>query len=108
MTFCGSRSVPSPLRHARSTASSLRRAPRKSAVMMARLLRMLVLAATGAVNGAEIRPGRFVVPMRTFSDLLKIPLEPPDVNPTVHSTREEEGVVIEDVSWPSIDGDIVP
>ena len=59
-------------------------------------------------NAAETQKGLFTVPMRVFADLLKIPLEPPDVNPTVHSNREEDGLVIEDVSWPSIDGDTAP
>src|SRR5437868_9069649 len=59
-------------------------------------------------NAAETQKGLFKVPMRVFADLLKIPLEPPDVNPTVHSNREEDGLVIEDVSWPSIDGDTAP
>jgi dienelactone hydrolase len=52
--------------------------------------------------------GEFTVPMRVFTDLLRIPFEPPDVNPTVNSKREEEGLIIEDVSWPSIDGETVP
>jgi dienelactone hydrolase len=57
---------------------------------------------------ARAQKGQFTVPMRVFADLLKIPPEPPAVRPTVHSTREEEGLIIEDVSWPSIDGDTVP
>jgi dienelactone hydrolase len=43
-----------------------------------------------------------------FAGLLRISVEPPDVKPTVHSSREEDGVVIEDVSWPSLDGEVVP
>ena len=62
----------------------------------------------GRVRRRGIGNGRFIVPMRVFADLLKIPVEPPEVKLTVHSSREEDGVVIEDVSWPSIDGDIVP
>ncbi|HUS05738.1 MAG TPA: alpha/beta hydrolase family protein [Bryobacteraceae bacterium] len=50
----------------------------------------------------------FIVTRRVFADLLKIPLEPPSIQPTVLSTREEDGLIIEDVSWPSIDGDTVP
>jgi hypothetical protein len=65
---------------------------------------LLVLPAPAA----EAQKSPFTVPRRVFADLLKIPLEPPDVNPTVHSTREEEGLIIEDVSWPSIDGDMAP
>ena len=65
---------------------------------------LFVLPAVAA--GAQ--KGQFTVPMRVFADLLKIPTEPPAVMPTVHSTREEQGLVIEDVSWPSIDGDTAP
>lgn len=46
--------------------------------------------------------------MKAFADLLRIPLEPPDVNPTVRSATQEDGLVIEDVSWPTIDGEVVP
>jgi hypothetical protein len=65
---------------------------------------LFVLPALAAV----VQKGQFTVPMRVFADLLKIPPEPPAVSPTVHSSREEEGLVIEDVSWPSIDGDTAP
>jgi dienelactone hydrolase len=65
------------------------------------------LAALAAPARAERSPFANVS-MRVFADLLKIPLEAPAVSPTVHGTREEDGVVIEDVSWPSIDGDRVP
>lgn len=43
-----------------------------------------------------------------FADLLKIPLAPPAVNASVHGTKEEEGLVVEDVSWPALDNDRVP
>ena len=66
---------------------------------------LLFFLPAGAADGQK---DVFTVPRRVFADLLKIPLEPPDVNPTVHSTREEEGLVIEDASWPSIDGDTAP
>ncbi len=48
------------------------------------------------------------VSMKVFADLLKIPLEPPAVSATVQSTTVEEGLILEDVSWPSIDNDRVP
>jgi dienelactone hydrolase len=66
----------------------------------------LVLLSAGAVSPAE--QSKYFVASRVFADLLKIPLEPPQVNPTTHSSREENGVIIEDVSWPSIDGDVAP
>ncbi len=52
--------------------------------------------------------GSYTVPRRVFADLLKIPLEAPDVSVTVKSTREEEGLLIEEISWPSIDNDTAP
>jgi dienelactone hydrolase len=74
--------------------------------MIEKLVPLLLLA--GHVRAAEAPVARFAVPMRVFADLLKIPLDPPDVKPTVHSSSEEDGVVIEDVSWPSIDGEVAP
>lgn len=69
----------------------------------------LLGAAAGLAAPAKAEKSPFAhVSMRVFADLLKIPLEPPPVSPTVHSTREEDGLVIEDVSWPSIGGDRVP
>jgi len=61
-----------------------------------------------AAAAGEEPNGQFSVPMRVFTGLLKIPFEPPDVNATVHSKKEEDGLVIEDVSWPSLDGETVP
>ena len=68
-------------------------------------LGVLFILPAGAAEGLN---RQFTVPMRVFTDLLRIPFEPPDVDATVHSRREEEGMVIEDVSWPSIDGETVP
>ncbi len=45
--------------------------------------------------------------MSSFAALLKIPLESPAVSVTVKSTREEEGLTIEDVQWESLDGERV-
>jgi dienelactone hydrolase len=42
---------------------------------------------------------------RTFALLLKIPPAPPEVTVTVRNRLEEEGVVIEDISWESLDGE---
>jgi dienelactone hydrolase len=48
------------------------------------------------------------VARETFADLLRIPVENPAVKVTVHETREEDGLIIEDVSWESLDSEIVP
>jgi dienelactone hydrolase len=62
-----------------------------------------------AVAQAAFAQGSFSsVARKTFADLLKIPVENPKVKATVQSTREEDGLVIEDVSWESLDGEIVP
>jgi dienelactone hydrolase len=39
----------------------------------------------------------------TFADLLKIPLADPEVSVSVRSTKEEDGLVVEDVTWESLD-----
>jgi len=41
--------------------------------------------------------------MRVFADLLKISLTPPGASVTVGRVQEEEGVVLEDISWESLD-----
>lgn len=48
------------------------------------------------------------VARQTFVDLLKIPAEAPEVAPVVHSRTEEDGLIVEDVSWESLDGETVP
>lgn len=53
-----------------------------------------------AASGAEAR--------KTFAKLLKVPLSEPSVSAVVHSSREEGGLIIEDVSWQSLDGETVP
>ncbi len=40
-----------------------------------------------------------------FARLLKIPLAPPSVSVTVKSTKQEDGLTIEDISWKSLDND---
>ncbi len=40
-----------------------------------------------------------------FADLLKIPVGPPKVSVTVRGKSEEEGLVIEDIWWESLDGE---
>ncbi len=48
------------------------------------------------------------VARKTFAGLLKVSLNPPDVEVVVHNSEEEEGLIIEDVSWKSYDGKTVP
>ena len=65
---------------------------------------LLAFAATAAAQPAPFT----TVARKTFAGLLKIPFENPAVSVTVNSMREEDGIVIEDVSWESLDGEIVP
>jgi dienelactone hydrolase len=44
----------------------------------------------------------------TFADLLKTSVDHPGADVTVHNTIREEGLVIEDISWQSGDGQTVP
>lgn len=64
---------------------------------------ILLLTSSGLVS-AEPKPfaGRREA-MQTFAGLLKIPLEAPSVSVTVKSARQEEGLLIEDISWPALD-----
>jgi dienelactone hydrolase len=43
-----------------------------------------------------------------FVALLKIPAAAPDVSVTVHSTTEEDGLIVQDISWQSPDNERVP
>jgi dienelactone hydrolase len=43
--------------------------------------------------------------MTVFADLLRIPSSSPGVSVTVSSTKEEEGLITEDVSWDSLDNE---
>ena len=42
--------------------------------------------------------------VQAFAELLKIPVQPPHVDVVVHGTEEDEGLIIEDISWSSLDG----
>jgi len=42
---------------------------------------------------------------KVFADLLRIPVSSPAVSVTVRSTKEEEGLIIEDMSWESLDNE---
>ncbi len=43
-----------------------------------------------------------------FAEMLKIPAEPPAVEATLHGTETHGDVVIDDVSWESLDGERAP
>lgn len=47
------------------------------------------------------------VSRRVFADLLKIPVEPPAVSVVVDGTKQEEGLILEDIHWTSPEGDRV-
>lgn len=71
-------------------------------------VKLALLTVLGTAALAATPPNQFAVPMKVFADLLRIAPEPPDVSPTVHSSKEEDGLIIEDISWPSIDNQTVP
>ncbi len=48
------------------------------------------------------------VARRTFFELLKNSSEAPMISPTLHQRVTEQGLVIEDLSWESNDGEVVP
>lgn len=51
-------------------------------------------------GGAQDRPAS----RQTLSALLKISIEPPDVDVRVVDRRVEDGLIVEDLVWPSLDG----
>jgi dienelactone hydrolase len=46
--------------------------------------------------------------IETFARLLKIPTEAPEAAIVLHNTKEDEGLIIEDISWDSLDGEHPP
>ncbi len=68
------------------------------------VLGLLLLAAEAGTAASPFS----AVARKAFAELVKIPLAPPEVSVTVHETRREEGLVIEDVSWESLDGERAP
>src|SRR5687767_11691672 len=57
---------------------------------------------------AAPRLGSASAARRTFASLMKIPLQPPAVRGEVRSTATEDGLIVEDVSWPAEDAQTVP
>ncbi len=66
------------------------------------------LAAIVSFGAATAQEPFAAVARRTFLDLLQTPAEAPSVSPTVHGQSREAGLVIEDLSWESLDGESVP
>src|SRR5262245_5507527 len=58
---------------------------------------------TASLSAQENRFTDRKAAMTVFADLLKIPSSSPGVSVTVRSTKEEEGLIIEDISWESLD-----
>lgn len=66
-----------------------------------------VFCLMGITHGEPQRMSREEA-MRIFAGLLRIPVETPQVEVTVHSRELDEGLVIEDISWSSLEGDRPP
>lgn len=43
------------------------------------------------------------VARKTFADLLKTSIDPPEIDGIIHNSKEEEDLNIEDLSWKSFD-----
>jgi dienelactone hydrolase len=71
---------------------------------MTRCVLLLLVASCAWAQGDPFA----AVARQTFADLLKLPPAPPDVEVTEAGSREEDGLRIEDVSWISLDGEVVP
>ncbi|MBI1895977.1 MAG: dienelactone hydrolase family protein [Acidobacteria bacterium] len=70
--------------------------------------RLLTLALALAAAAPAQKLGSADEARATMAALLKIGVAPPPVAATLHSAKEEDGLVIEDVSWESLDGERVP
>lgn len=68
---------------------------------------LLAILLPAAPTGAQATPFASVA-RQTFADLLKIPLDPPSVQVDVASVQREGDLIVEDLSWESLDGEVVP
>ena len=70
-----------------------------------KMLSVIVWALCAAVPGraGEHRFADRPAAMRTFAELLKIPLVAPEVSVTVVSRKDEDGLTVEDIYWESLD-----
>ena len=64
----------------------------------------LFFLAPFAARGVEPAPAA-VVARQTIAALLKIPVADPDVSVTVRGVKEEDGLIIEDIFWESLDNE---
>jgi dienelactone hydrolase len=71
-----------------------------SAFTQVAVLAILVLASVSDVTAAQAEAEA----RRGLSELLKIAHEPPDVAVRVAGRRTEDGLIVEDLSWSSLDG----
>jgi dienelactone hydrolase len=60
-----------------------------------------------AVSAQENSPFADVA-RNTFADLLKTSIDPPDVDVIIHNSKNEDDLLIEDMSWKAYDGKTVP
>jgi dienelactone hydrolase len=64
---------------------------------------VLPILVVASAAGISPRQGD-VEARRELAELLKVPLDPPDVRVELVDRRVEDGLVIEDLVWPSLDG----
>lgn len=68
----------------------------------------IFLITVAFINAAAFAGASFdtqVQARQIFADLLKIPLESPEIFVVVQNRSEEDGLVVEDISWNSLDGE---
>ena len=73
-------------------------------MVMRTFLALFLFAATGAAQPTPFAS----VARQTFAELLKIPIEAPEVQVRVKSVERQGDLIVEDLSWESLDGEIVP
>ena len=72
---------------------------------MSALTHVAVLTILIVASAADTSAGQTDIdPRRTLSELLKISQDPPNVVVEVVSRRSEDGLILEDLAWPSLDG----
>jgi len=64
----------------------------------------LCVALFSAISASSAAPPSGASARRVLADLLKIPVRPPDVSVETTNRRVEDGLVVEDIRWSSLDG----
>ncbi len=72
---------------------------------VAHVLSVILLQVVAPLSSRAQEAPFGAVARRTFADLLKIPVTDPDVSVTVQSVKEEDGLIIEDIFWTSLDNE---